>query len=290
MSQPEWPQVQVEQLEAIVGQYLGATPPRFPPQQQIYNTEPSPPSRSRQPDDDDIIAGKAPPPSKCDENRERLEGWLLQRTVYFTITGTGNECQRLAIVGLCMDGKALDWWQAKKNEYSSCPGVQTGIGLYYRPHYCADRAHLEIHQLRQTGPVQDYVNEIDRLNTYAKIPDRAIINIIMNKLTGRLCRSMAHDDHLRENPAEWKKQLVPIDIITTEVQGRNKHHCQDDSKDRSKKRTFEDCIELKAGTEEKKKSSGNNRDFILQDQMDRRKKENHWFKCDRKNHQASDCE
>ena len=108
MPQPERPQVQVEQLEAIAGQYLGAPPPLSPPQHQTYNAEPSPPPHRRQPDyDDNMIAGKAPPPSKFYGNRERLQGWLLHVTAYFTITGTRNERQRLACVGQCIEGKVL---------------------------------------------------------------------------------------------------------------------------------------------------------------------------------------
>ena len=117
-----------------------------------------------------------------------------------------------------------------------------------------------------------------------------MINIIINKLTGPLRRSMAHYEHLRENPNEWRKQLVRMNIITTEFQRRTYHPRQDDSEDRGKKRTFEDRIQLKAGSKEKKKSSGNKRDFVLQDQIDRRQKESRCFKCGRKNHQAADYE
>ena len=71
MPQPERPQVQVEQLEGIAGQYLSEPPPPRPPQHQIYNAEPSPPPRRRQTDDDDdMIAGKALPPSKFNGNRK----------------------------------------------------------------------------------------------------------------------------------------------------------------------------------------------------------------------------
>ena len=162
MPQPERPQVQVEQLKAIAGQYLGAPPPPSPAQHRIYTAEPSPALRRRQPyNDDDMIAGKAPPPSKFNGNRERLEGWLLQVTAYFTITGVRNERQRLAFVALCMEGKALAWWKANKEKYTSWAEVQTGIDLYYVDHYRADRAQLEIHELRQPGPVQDYLYEID---------------------------------------------------------------------------------------------------------------------------------
>ena len=81
-----------------------------------------------------------------------------------------------------------------------------------------------------------------------------------------------------------------MDIITTEVQQRDKHPRQDDSKDRSKKHTFEDRIQHKAGSEEEEKPSGYKRDFVLQDQIDRRKKQSRYFKCGRKNHHASDWE
>ena len=101
---------------------------------------------------------------------------------------------------------------------------------------------------------------------------------------------MAYYEHLLENPDEWRKQLVRMDIITSEFQRRDKHPRQDDSKDRSKKRTFEDRIQLKAGPEEKNKSSGSKRDIVPQDQIDRRKKESRCFKCGRKNDQPSDCE
>ena len=191
-----------------------------------------------------MIAGKAPPPSKFYSKRDCLDRWLLQVSGYCPITGTRNERQRLAFVGLCMEGTVLDWWKANKDKYSSWAEVQTGIGLSYVEHYHPDRVHLEIHELRETGTLQDYLNEIDRLNTYAKIPDGAIINIIINELTGGLRRSMAQYAHLRENPEECRKQLVRMNIITTEFQPRDKHLQQDDSKDRGEKRTFEDKVQV----------------------------------------------
>ena len=90
------------------------------------------------------------------------------------------------------------------HKYLSLAEVQTSIELYYADHYRADEAYLEIHELRQLRHVQDYLNEIDRLNTNTKIPDRAMINIIINKLTGPLRRSIAHYEHLRENPDECR--------------------------------------------------------------------------------------
>ena len=157
-----------------------------------------------------MIAGKAPPPSKFNGNRERLEGWLLRVTAYFTITGTKNECQRLVFVGLCMQEKALDGWKANKDKYVSWAAVQTGIEVYYGDHYSTDRAHLYIHELRKTGSIQDYLPEIDDFNTYAKIPDRAMINIIMNKVRRPLRRSMAQDrKSTRLNSSHLRRSRMP---------------------------------------------------------------------------------
>ena len=84
-----------------------------------------------------------------------------------------------------------------------------------------------------------------------------MINIIINKLTGPRRRSMANYEHLRENPDERRKQLVHMDNITTEFQCRDKHPRQDDSKDRGKKRTFEDREQLRAGQEKKDRPQQN---------------------------------
>ena len=79
-------------------------------------------------------------------------------------------------------------------------------------------------------------------------------------------------------------------IITTEFQRRDKLRRQDASKDQGKKRTFENRIQLKAGSDHKKKNNADKRDFVPQDQIDRRKKYSRCFKCGRENHQASGCE
>ena len=119
--------------------------------------------------------------------------------------------------------------------------------------------------------------------TYAKIPDRAKVNIIINKLTGPLRRSMADYKHLREHPDEWRNQLGLMDIITSEFQRRDQHPRQDD-KDRGKKHAFEDRIQLEGESDDQKKNSGDKRDFVPQVQIDSRNKDSRCFKCGRKNH------
>ena len=98
---------------------------------------------------------------------------------------------------------------------------------------------------------------IDRLDTYAKIPDKGMINIIIHELTGPLRRSMAYYEQLHENPDEWCKQLIRMDIITSEFQRREKHPRQVDSKDRGKKHTFQDRVQLHGKLEKKHRRQHN---------------------------------
>ena len=96
----------LEQGVAIVG----PPPPPVPPlSRHVYNASPSPPPQRYPRYQPDMVAGKAPPSSKFRGNMKDLEGWMLQMDDYFTITQTRNEVQRLAYVGLCTEGDALEW-------------------------------------------------------------------------------------------------------------------------------------------------------------------------------------
>ena len=48
-----------------------------------------------------------------------LEGWILQMDDYFTVTQARNEVQRLAYVGLCTEGDALEWWKSNKHRFNA---------------------------------------------------------------------------------------------------------------------------------------------------------------------------
>ena len=115
-----------------------------------------------------------------------LEGWILQMDDYFRITQTHKEVQWLAYVGLCTEGDALEWWKSNKHRFNGWRKVTTAIREYYGDHYKPDRAFNEINDLKQTGTVQKYLNDIDRLNVYAKMTHYHLINIILNGITPRL--------------------------------------------------------------------------------------------------------
>jgi len=125
------PQHQQEPSTQTTG--TGFIPPPPPPPE-----APVPPPRSPTPervgrhyDDDDIISGKAPLPTKFNVNRDALEGWVLQLEEYFIITSVRNERQKMAFIGLCLEGEALDWWKANKNKYETWQEARDGMALYY---------------------------------------------------------------------------------------------------------------------------------------------------------------
>ena len=97
---------------------------------------------------------------------------------YFSIKQTCNEVQGLAYVGLCTEGDRLEWWKSNKHRFNTSKEVTKAIREYYSDQYKACRAFKDISDLMQAGTVQKYLNDIDRLNVYPKMPDHHLINII----------------------------------------------------------------------------------------------------------------
>ena len=131
--------------------------------------------------------------------------------------------------------------------------------------------------------MQKYLNDIDRLNVYAKMTDHHLINIILNGITPRLYQAMAHYKDLLSDPSKWKEKLLHIDFITSEFQKKEQDNR---SKGQGKKHSLDERMQLRGGEagSEKKKD-----EFVPKEVWDRRKEEGRCMKCGRSNHQAWDC-
>ena len=116
-------------------------------------------------------------------NMKDLEECILHMDDYFTITQTRNEIQQLAYIGLCVVGDVLEWWKSNKHRFNAWEEVKEVIREYYGDHYKPDRAFDEISDLKQTGTVQKYLNDINILNVYTKMTNNHLINIILNGIT-----------------------------------------------------------------------------------------------------------
>ena len=209
-----------------------------------------------------------------------LEGWILQMYDYVTITQTRNKVQRLAYVGLYTEGDALEWWKSNKHPFNPWREVTATIREYYGDHYKPDRAFNVISDLKQTGTVQKYLNNIDRHNVYAKMTEHHLSNIIFNGITPRLCQAMAHYEDLRSDPSKWKEKLLHMDFIITEFQKKEEDN---KSKGQGKKRGLDERIQLRGGESGSEKKKG---EFVPNEVWDKRKIEGRCMKCGRSNHQA----
>lgn len=95
--------------------------------------------------------------------------------------------------------------------------------------------------LKQTGTVQKYLNDLDRLNQYTDLSDNHLINIILNGIPLRLGLAMAYYEDLRMNPAQCKQKLIEIDVAIIHLQQKD---TQAKHKDKGYKRSFEDRVQL----------------------------------------------
>ena len=111
----------------------------------------------------------------------------------------------------------------------------------------------EIGDLKHKGTVQKYLNDINRLNVYAKMTDNHLINIILNGIIPRLCQAIACYENLHSNLSKWKEKLLYMDFITTEFQKKEQDNR---SKGQGKKRNLHEQIQLRGGEvgSEKKKA------------------------------------
>ena len=126
-----------------------------------------------------------------------LEGWILQMDDYFIIAQICNQEQQLADISLCTEGDAFEWLKFNKYRFNAWEDVKEAIREYHGDYYKLYRAFNEISDLKETGTVQKYMNDIDRLNVYLKMTDHHLINIIWNGITPRLCQAIAHYEDLR---------------------------------------------------------------------------------------------
>ena len=134
--------------------------------------------------------------------------------------------------------------------------VNDAIRKYYGDYYKLDRAVKEISDLKQTGTVQKYLNNIDRLNICAKIANHHLINIILNGITPPLRQAIAHYKDLRSVPSKWKENLQHVDFITIKFLKKEQDNR---SKGQGRKYGMNEGLQLREGESESEKRNG---DFV----------------------------
>ena len=172
---------------------------------------------------------------------------------YFAITQTRSKVQWLTYISLCTEADALEWWKSIKHRFNTWEEGKDAIRQYYSDHYKLDRAFNEISDLKQTGTVQKYLNDIDRLNIYTKMTDHYLIKIILNGITPYLSQAMAHYKDLHSDTSNCKKKFLNMDFITTNFQ---KKEPDNRSQGQGKKLVLDKRIQLKGGELGSEKKNG----------------------------------
>lgn len=273
-------------LESGSGTPVRPTPERPIPEQPAPR-QPSPiavgRTRShRAPEDDETISINIPPPEKFSGDRAALEGFLFQLEAYFTLKNVVSNKQKLAVAGMSLKDPAFSWWKPNVPEWRSWGEAKNALQAYYGDYYKADHAYREIQDLKQTGSVQNYLGAIDRLNAYAQIPPAQLIRAILTGIKPRLRLNMAHYESLRNKPLEWRKKLVEMDVVQTELQPAKT------SGNQPSKRSYSDRSSEQRYTQGVKQKS--TYDEVSKEAFDRRKKENRCLKCGKTGHRIADCQ
>jgi hypothetical protein len=113
--------------------------------------------------------------------------------------------------------------------------------------------------------------------------DHHLINIVLNGIPSRLRQAMAHYENLRATPADWRQKLLEMDVVNTEFQHKDRHAT---GKDKGKKRSHEDQIQLRGGEAEKKKFV---EELVPIPKKEKRKREGRCMKCGMSNHIMNAC-
>ena len=70
---------------------------------------------------------------------------------------------------------------------------------------------MKMYTIKQKDDVWQYLDELERLNTSAKVPDNELIQIICGGIRPDLRKSMKHNEDLRYDKKQWIKKLVQLD-------------------------------------------------------------------------------
>ena len=225
--------------------------------------------------------------------RTQLNGFLFQIEKYFVLQKVRNDDDKLAILSLCLASTALDWWRANECRYNTWQDAREALEAYYGDYYQADKAYQEILQLRQTGNVQDYLANIDRLNAYAQISDSELVRIILIGIKPELRRNMAHYESYRKEPIKWRKRLVEMDISTTELRTSTRTYNERTSGNerfRTEQLNSNDRRRVNSNTALSTKSTTSSEYPKLPESVvTKRKIEGRCLKCGKSNHMIKDC-
>ena len=89
-----------------------------------------------------------------------------------------DEDKKLSALALYLKGSVLDWWFEKRSQIQTWTAAKEGLWNRYANQFVKANARRNLEGLQQTGRIQDYLAEVDRLNGHAKIPEDILMDLI----------------------------------------------------------------------------------------------------------------
>ena len=145
------------------------------PEMLIMATEPPPPIPAKLP-----VKLKTPKPYNGKEGT--LRKFLFQMDEFLRLYKNADEDEKLSALALCLEGFVLDWWFQKRSQIQTWTAAKQALWNRYGDQFVKANARRDLEALQQTGRIQDYLAEVDRLNGHAKIPEDILMDLIMRKI------------------------------------------------------------------------------------------------------------
>ena len=151
------------------------------------------------------------PQSFNGSDKGRLPHFLKQVEIYFQLQRLIDEEDKKGVLTMTLKGAALHWWLEHQDEYLTWAQAKEAFQDQFTDYRQQDRAHAKMYAIKQKGDVQQYLDELERLNASAKVPDNELIQIIRGGIRPDLRKSMNNNEELRHDKKQWIKKLVQLD-------------------------------------------------------------------------------
>ena len=185
---------------------------------------------------------------------------------------------------MTLRGAALHWWLEHQDEYPTWIEAKEAFQDQFTDYRQQDRAHAKMYTIKQKGDVQQYLDELERLNTSAKDPDNEFIQIVRGGIRRDLRKSMNANEDLRHDKKQWIKKLVQLDDMDS-----NDPHDAYTFGNTSANTSNPNRWQKRKRENEQTAPNTNKREGVAPETMAKRCKEKRCNKCGRSNHLQKDC-
>ena len=112
-----------------------------------------------------------------------LRKFLFQMDKFLRPYKNVDKDEKLSALVLCLEESILlDWWFEKRSQIQTWTAAKEALWNRYSDQFVKANAYWNLEALQQTGRIQDYLAEVDRLNSHVKIPEDILMDLIMRKI------------------------------------------------------------------------------------------------------------